>query len=318
MNTDSSSITDDPGQTSFWQASVLIPFLTVSLIWGGTWIVIKDQLGVVPESWSVTYRFALAALAMFVLAKARGQKLALGRAGHGWAMMLGLFQFACNFNFVYRAELYITSGLVAAMFALLIIPNALLGALFLKQRITGLFLGGSIIAIIGVSGLFAHEFARLQGAPDTLWLGIALTVLGVLSASIANIMQGTERMKAWPMLSMLAWAMFWGVVCNAVFALVSAGPPVFDMRLGYMAGIGFLALFASAVTFPLYFGLIRNIGPGRAAYVSTIVPVIAMIFSTIFEGYTWTPLAIGGGFLALAGLIIAMQARKPKTPRVVG
>lgn len=308
----------DPGQASFWQPSVIIPFITVSLIWGGTWIVIKDQLGVVPESWSVTYRFTLAALAMFVLAKARGQKLALGPQGHIWAALLGLFQFACNFNFVYRAEVYITSGLVAAMFALLIIPNALLGALFLKQRIKPAFLIGSTIAILGVSGLFAHEFARLEGAPQQLWLGVALTVLGVLSASIANIMQGAERMKAWPMLSMLAWAMLWGVLCNAAFAFASAGPPVFDLRIGYMAGISFLALFASAVTFPLYFGLIRNIGPGRAAYVSTIVPVIAMIFSTLFEGYIWTPLAIGGGFLALAGLIIAMQARRPRTPRVTG
>ncbi len=225
----------DPGQTSFWQASVIIPFITVSLIWGGTWIVIKDQLGVVPESWSVTYRFALAALAMFILAKARGQNLGLGRAGHIWAMALGLFQFACNFNFVYRAENYVTSGLVAAMFALLLIPNALFGAVFLKQRIKPSFLVGSLIAILGVSGLFAHEFARLESAPDQLWLGIMLTVLGVLSASIANIMQGTERMKAWPMLSMLAWAMLWGVVCNAVFAFVSAGPPVFDPRIGYMA-----------------------------------------------------------------------------------
>ncbi len=43
-----------------------------------------------------------------------------------------------------------------------------------------------------------------------------------------------------------------------------------------------------------------------------------MIFSTFFEGYVWTPMAIGGGFLALAGLLIAMQARKPRTPRVAG
>ena len=46
------------------------------------------------------------------------------------------------------------------------------------------------------------------------------------------------------------------------------------------------------------------IGPAKAAYSGVIVPVIAMIFSTIFEGYRWSPLALGGGALAMVGLAI--------------
>ena len=44
---------------------VLLPFLFVTLIWGSTWIVITGQLGVVPPSWSVAYRFFVGAAAMF-------------------------------------------------------------------------------------------------------------------------------------------------------------------------------------------------------------------------------------------------------------
>ena len=50
---------------------ILVPFALVTLIWGSTWIVIKGQLGVVPPSWSVTYRFAIAAIAMFAFAALR-------------------------------------------------------------------------------------------------------------------------------------------------------------------------------------------------------------------------------------------------------
>jgi hypothetical protein len=35
-----------------------------------------------------------------------------------------------------------------------------------------------------------------------------------------------------------------------------------------------------------------------------------MTFSTMFEGYRWSLLAIGGGLLALVGLVIALQSRK--------
>ena len=46
------------------RAHVLIPFVIITLIWGSTWLVIRDQLGVVPAGWSVTYRFATATIAM--------------------------------------------------------------------------------------------------------------------------------------------------------------------------------------------------------------------------------------------------------------
>ncbi len=54
-----------------------------------------------------------------------------------------------------------------------------------------------------------------------------------------------------------------------------------------------------------------QLGPGRAAYSSLIVPVIAMALSTLFEGYRWSLLAVAGGLLAMAGLFIALRARSP-------
>src|SRR6476646_902483 len=96
---------------------ILIPFTVATLIWGSTWIVIRDQLGVVPASWSVTYRFAIAAAGLFAWIAITRAPLRLGRQGQGFAALFGLFQFMMNFNFVYRAEAHITSGLVAVIFA---------------------------------------------------------------------------------------------------------------------------------------------------------------------------------------------------------
>ena len=44
----------------FRDPKVLLPFILVTLIWSSTWIVIKDQLGSVPHTWSVSYRFLIA------------------------------------------------------------------------------------------------------------------------------------------------------------------------------------------------------------------------------------------------------------------
>ena len=168
---------------------ILLPFLGVVLIWGSTWIVIKDGLGVVPAPWSVTYRFTLAAAAMFALIAARRQRLWLAGPEWGFALAIGAFQFVANFNFVYAAEGHVTSGLVSLVFALLMVPNAALSRWWLKTPITGGFLSGSAIAIMGVALLFAVEIRR-GGAGEDVPLGIALTLGGVLAASVANVAPG--------------------------------------------------------------------------------------------------------------------------------
>ena len=82
-----------------------------------------------------------------------------------------------------------------------------------------------------------------------------------------------------------------------------------DWSPGYLAGLAYLAVAASAVAFSLYFAMIREVGPGKAAYSGVIVPVVAMALSTVFEGYVWTPMAAAGGALAIAGLVVALRSR---------
>ncbi|HQN55538.1 MAG TPA: DMT family transporter, partial [Novosphingobium sp.] len=98
------------------QSRALAAFILVALIWGSTWLVIKDQVSAVPPGWAVTWRFMIAAAGMFVLAAVRREKLLLSREGMMLAVPVGLFQFFGNFQLVYRAEQHITSGLVAVIF----------------------------------------------------------------------------------------------------------------------------------------------------------------------------------------------------------
>ncbi len=303
----------DAAPPSLLSPRILIPFLIVTLIWSSTWIVIKDQLGVVPPSWSVTYRFMLGGAVMLVWASANGTSLVLGRSGQAFAILFGIAQFMANFNFVYRAEHYITSGLVAVVFALLLVPNAVMARLFLGQQMSWRFIGGSIIAVGGLALLFLHEAQDHASDGAATLTGVGLTLAGVLSASTANVMQATQRARAMPMTSLLGWGMVWGALFDAALAWATSGPPIIDMRFGYLAGLAYLGVVASAIAFTLYFGLIRIIGPARAAYSSVIIPVIAMFISTFAENYRWSVLAASGCALAMIGLVVALTSRKPST-----
>jgi drug/metabolite transporter (DMT)-like permease len=305
-------------EPSMLSARVLVPFLLVSLIWGSTWLVIKDQISSVPPTWSVSYRFGVAAIGMFALAWWRGAPLRLDRQGQLIALALGFFQFSANFNFVYRAEMYITSGLLAVLFAMLMVPNALLSRIFLGQRIAGGFVLGTVVALAGIALLFVQEYRAMSANAAAVITGLGFALCGVMSASIANVMQSAERVRTMPILSLLAWAMAWGAIGNAALGWMLYGAPVIEMRPAYLGGIVYLGLLGSVVTFPMYFALIRDIGAARAAYSSVLVPVVAMILSTLFEGYHWSTLAAGGAALGMIGLVIAMRARSPRTPRLSG
>ena len=295
-----------------WRPRVVVPFVLVTLLWGSTWLVIRDQLGVVPTSWSVTYRFAIAGATMLGVALWRKESLRLAPRDIGFVAFLGVGQFALNYNLVYRAELYVTSGLVAVVFALLLVPNAVLAWLFLGRRMSRTFIVGSAVAIAGIVMLFAHEARMASVGSGAVMEGVALTLGAVLFASVANVMQATERGRAIPMTVLLGWAMLGGAAVDSVGAYATSGPPVIEMRIGYVAGLLYLGVLASALAFALYYQLIRDIGPAAAAYTGVLIPVIAMGLSTVFEGYRWSGPAVAGGLLTLVGLIIALSARSPE------
>jgi drug/metabolite transporter (DMT)-like permease len=299
-------------RTSLLEPRILAPFVLVTLIWGSTWFVILGQLGPVPAPWSVTYRFAIAAITLFLYCALTRGSIRIGRGGHVLAALYGIPQFCINYNAVYAAEHHVTSGLVAVTFALLPVPNSILAWLFLGERVSGRFLAGSAVAGAGVALLFVEEVRASGASSGQVLAGVGFTLVGILGASVSNTMQASERMRPRPVAPMVAWGMVYAVAANALLAWVLSGPPRLDPRPEYWLGLAYLGLFGSALAFALYFGVIRAVGPGKAAYSSLLVPIVAMLLSTLFEHYRWSALALSGAALALAGLVIALRSRPEK------
>ena len=283
-------------------------FILVCLIWGSTWIVITWQIAHVAPAWSVTYRFALGAVWLFTFCLITKRKLRYDLRQHGFLLAVGAAQFMLNFNFVYSSERYVTSGLVAVAYALLIVPNAFLAWVFLKQRVTWQLVGGAALGIVGVLLLFLNELQTGFGAQ--VGFGMVLVVCGILCASTANVLQASQMARSFDIFGMLAWAMLYGAIMDTGFALATVGAPQWDWGLPFVGGLLYLSFFGSALAFAIYFDMIRQVGPARAAYSSIVVPFIAMAISTYAENYQWTGMAIGGALLTMCGLYIALK--KPR------
>ena len=80
-----------------------------------------------------------------------------------------------------------------------------------------------------------------------------------------------------------------------------------------MSALLYLAILGSVIGFTAYFYLVGRIGAGKAAYSTLLFPLVALVISTIWEGYQWHMNAIIGVILILCGnAIFFIQAPKLK------
>ncbi len=288
--------------------SVSLYFAAV-FIWGSTWYAIKFQLGVVPPELSVAYRFALAALILFVWCLARGLPMRFNRQQHFWMALQGLNLFCLNYLIFYWATAELTSGLIAVMFSTIVLMNIVNSALFFRKSIDASMVAGAITGLLGIILVFWPEVANLQQNSGAL-KGLMLSLLGTFIASLGNMISARNQREHLPVIQGNAFGMAYGALILFLFAAVQGVNFVYDNSLPYNLSLLYLALFGSVLAFGSYLTLLGRIGPEKAAYATVLFPLVALGISTLFEGYEWSLIAAGGVALVVAGNILIIMPKR--------
>jgi len=283
-------------------------FAIATAIWGSTWLAIKFQLGTVDPAASVAYRFALAAVMLGAWCVATRRSLALPRRAHGWFLVQGATFFGLNYIGVYLAERHVASGLVAVVFSTIVFMTPLGTRIAFGVPIRAATLVGAVLGVAGVALLFVKELrAASHGGEAALGIGYAFGATAI--AAVGNLASMRIQREGWPLLSSTAWGMGYGAAVSAVVATIAGVHWSFDPRAAYVLALVYLAALGSVVAFAAYLALLRKAGAATASFVGVSTPVVAMLLSTLFEGYRWTWVALAGVALAVAGNVIALRTR---------
>jgi len=280
-------------------------FLTAAAIWGSTWLVIKFQLGVVAPEISVVYRFALASLLLVGGCVVIRQPLKFAARNHLFFAGLGLLMIALNYVFVYRAEQVLTSGLVAVLYSTMVymMPIAMRVAFGVPLKATTFV--AATLCVGGIAFLFLPELDAARKI-DAVAQGVAYSLAAVLVCCIGNLIVVRNHNAGIPTIPATAWSFVYGTAFVAVWALCRGEAWTFDTQPAYVLSLAYLAVFGSVVAFVAYFTLVKRVGAGPSAYVQILTPVIAMLLSTLVEGYRWNLVAVFGVLLAVLGNWIAL------------
>lgn len=282
-------------------------FAVATLIWGSTWLAIKFQLGVVPAEVSVVYRFALAAVLLGAWCLATGLSLALPRATHAWLAFWGAMMFGISYVAVYYAEMHVPSGLVAVVFATFAFTLPIGMRVFFGTPLSPRILVAATLGLAGVALLFLPEL-RTAGSGGSAARGIGWALAGTLVSTGGTLAAVRNQERGLALLPSTAWGMLYGAASAALVALASGVSWNFDPRMPYVLSLLYLAVFGSIVAFAAYLALLRRVGAGPSAYISVSTPVLAMLLSTLFEGYRWSAPAVLGAVFALAGGVLALRS----------
>jgi drug/metabolite transporter (DMT)-like permease len=171
-------------------------------------------------------------------------------------------------------------------------------------------LAGALLGAAGVSLVFLPELRHVRAAPE-LASGAALAVLATLVASAGNLWSQRLYARGVAIVPSTAWGMLYASLAVAAYCGLRGVPFAFEPSLRYVASLAYLALFGSVVAFVTYLTLLRRIGAGRSGYTAAAIPVLAMFFSTLFEGYRWTAPALAGMALVVAGTVLVLRGKAP-------
>jgi drug/metabolite transporter (DMT)-like permease len=287
----------------------LLAIAICTLAWGTTWFAITFQLGSVDPVVSLAYRFAIAAALLFVWCWLRELPLRLNRAQHIAAIGVGLFTFTIDYTFIYLAEERVTSGVAAVMFATLALVNLAVFRIAFGQRAplrawTAAGLGTAGVAVLSWGEVVdSHLSARAR-------IGLAMAFIAVVSAAVGNVFARRGEAAGASVAALTTWSMAYGAVMLSIYALVTGRPWVFEASVAYVVSLAYLAIFGSVVAFLFYYGLARRQGYTTAAYIAALTPAIAMGMSSLFEGKTWSAVAVSGLALVLLGQWLLLRVRK--------
>ena len=233
----------------------------------------------------MAWRFLLAGLLVAGWCRLRGIQLRLRAADHVALAILGLTMYSAAYICVYHAEEHLASGLVAVGFSAAPLLAMFGMRLFFGQPLTLRMAAGSLFGIA---------------------LGAILTMLAVLGSVFGGLLAHRNHNRGLHGVAAMAWSMGYGGLFAFLIALALGRQIVIGTTPAYLLSLAYLAFLGTVAAFAAWLTLLGRIGPARASYVGVMVPVVALLISTVFENLAWHPLMIAGMLVSIAGNVLVL------------
>ncbi|HEV2614929.1 MAG TPA: DMT family transporter [Gammaproteobacteria bacterium] len=287
-------------------------FGLLALLWSGSFINIKTTVDACPAFFSAMLRVFIAFLCLSILFVIQKKKIFLSPKLAWRLWIAGIFSQAIPFAFLFYGEQFVEPALASIINSTVAIWALILGVVFLGDveqlnfnKVTGVLLG--FVGIILIFGPMLHDgHDEVIGIVSIFGMVISYAIGALINQHIVFGKMKTDfQTNLWQ--QHLASVLFL-LILSLVFEPWPEMHTLMDFQV--LRAFIYLGVFATALSWIIYYYLIREWDAVRASSVMYVVPMLAILWDYLFLDLIpdWTE--IFGALIILAGVMLIQCSKK--------
>ena len=270
-----------------------------TIIWGFSFVVMKDVVAVLPPAWLLGFRFTAAGLILLAVLWKRVRRAFSVKALSAGAL-LGVFDFAAFWTQTVGLE-HTTPGINAFLTATYCVIVPFLWWVIARRRPTVFNIGAAVLAVAGI-----WLVSVSAGGEDlALGFGEGMTLLCALLFAVHIVFVSKFSLVH----DVLVLTVFQFLAEGLLGLLVGAGletlPPLDRVTPSIIGSMAFLTVFASIVAFGIQNVSLAHVPPAQASLLLSLESVFGVVFSVLLYGERLTSRLVSGFALIFAAIVVS-------------
>ncbi|MEZ5777194.1 MAG: DMT family transporter [Paracoccaceae bacterium] len=285
----------------------IIMGLVFALMWSSAFTSARMIVADAPPLTALAIRFLISGLIGVGVAAALGQSWRLTRGQWRSVVIFGLCQNTLYLGLNFVAMQWIEASLAAIIASTMPLLVALLGWLFMGQKVRPLGVAGLFAGMAGVAIIMGSRFSGGLSLE-----GVAFCAIGALALAVATLTVRSASGQG-NVLMVVGLQMFVGAGVLAVAAVVLEDWQVhWTMRLGL--AFAYTTLFPGLVATWIWFRLVERIGAVRAATYHFLNPFFGVVVAAALLNERIAMTDIVGVAIVAAGILSVQLSKQVAAP----
>lgn len=289
-------------------------FAAVSVIWALTWIFIKIGVASFPPLLFAGIRTMLSAAVFYAYARAIGIPLGLRRVSFRTNALIGVLFFGIPTSFTAIGEQTVNASVAAVVFGGSPILTITMARIFLGERLT---VWRAAAVLLGISGILYLYVPALMAEGMHASMGLLFILAAAVSGSAGVIIAKKKLHDEVPAACLPVQMLTVGPIILLASG-ISESYASARLTQSVIVAILFLAIFASGLSYALYFWLLKRMPISQIVYMDFTYPILSIFFGWLLLDeqvserlFVATAAIIAGGMLASRGSLTPVTTEEP-------
>jgi drug/metabolite transporter (DMT)-like permease len=293
---------------------VLLGIISVTLVWGYTWVTMKIAISDIPPFLFTSLRLLIGAIALFIILLVQRKRLSIGKENFKTYLIMSLLMPLGYMGIMTYGMQFVDSGKSSVLVYTMPIFVTIISHFKLNDKINMYKMIGLILGLIGLLFILGIEFINFD---KKVVFGELLLLISAFSWASANVYNKLNS-KNKDIIHMTAWQLIMGAIFLLILSLILEPNPSIQWSNEAILSTLFNGLFSTAFTFVVWYWVLNNMDASKASMALMFVPILGLIFGWLQLGEKITFNIIIGAFFICASIFMNTYRFKSTSIKKLG